>query len=400
MLTHLVEKQKRISSSGILISLFIVTLPLTMFQVGALGSGQRLISVFVCVGSLVILYRSRSILRARGGAIFWIVYALSILLSVVWSTAISSSFIFASGILLMVATFVSMSLLPINSHDAKLIKTSWIIVGVVAAGIFVIFGEQAELGNRTLIRLPSGDSDPNEYVAYFLLPLAFFIDNIFQSRTFIKILSLMASIGILYIIFMTGSRAGAIAALVTVVLIIVRHAQLSVMKFLLACSVLISGLFVSQQLLWPLIPEEVRSRLTVEALVEDNGSGRAEIWNSGLELILNSGWRIVTGFGPNGAPLVHSVMHNHFLQSLVDGGLIGLTLFVAIIVCALRSSGWNTPIFAATVGIVIMFMTLTAYSNFRPAWAVLFMAMVVANEHHMSKKFEEISDRKPTPKLY
>lgn len=371
------DRNVNISISGVLVAFFIATLPLTMFQTGGFGSAQRIISIAVCIAALVILYIYKTPLRSSGGPVFWTAYAGWLLISVVWSSAMSTSFTLALGMLLMIATFVLMAMLPLTTRDIQLIQIAWLMVALSSSVIFLVYGEQATIGNRTQIILASGPTDSNEFSAYFLLPLAYLVDAIFRGRTIVRILSLLATMGVLYIILMTGSRSGAIASLVILCLIALWHSGRSFGKFLLVGIVVLLGFYFTNRIVWPLIPDEVRARLSLEALQMDSGSGREDIWGSGIDLLNVSGWRIISGFGPLGAPLEHAVMHNHFLQVLVDGGLIGLVLFIALIVCALRVAARNVPVFAATVGIILMFMTLTAYSNFRPAWAVLFMAMLM-----------------------
>lgn len=380
--------ENRVSLSGVLIASFIISLPLTMFQVGTLGSAQRLISVVLCLAAIFLLHTTHTKMKWAGGQVFWFGYAAWLLLSVIWTTRIGSQMTVALGMVLMIAALVLMSMLPLSSKDIQLIRTAWVLLAVFAAVLFLVFGEQAEYGQRTHLVIASGGSDPNEFSAYFLLPLAYFVEATLEKHGLWRIGGFVGTLGSFYIVLMTGSRAGAIACLVIILAVALRFAGKGVGKFFLVLLTGFASFYAMGRFLLPLVPEAVRERLTLDALLEDSGSAREGIWETGLELVAASDWRVLFGYGPNGAPLDDRIMHNHFVQALVDGGLIGLALFLAIIVCALRSSIRDKPVFAATLGVSVMFLTLTAYSNFRPAWAVLFMALLAANhagKHHRSR---------------
>lgn len=381
------DAKERISLSGVIIAFFIVSLPLTMFQVGGLGSAQRLITIVLLVCSLVVLYLSRAQITWMGGAVFWLSYAAWMFLTVAWTARIGSQLTVAMGMVLMIAALVLMAMLPLSNKDFRLIRIAWMSLAIISAALFLVFGEQAEIGGRTHLVIASGGSDPNEFSAYFLLPLAYFVEATLEKRGPARIAALLATLGAFYIVLMTGSRAGAIASLVVICVVALRFAGQGVGKFGMVAVLGIVGIYVTAQFFWPLIPEAVRTRLSIEAVLEDSGSSREGIWQSGLELMATSDWRLIFGYGPNGAPLDGRIMHNHFVQALVDGGLIGLVLFLAIILSALHGALRDKSVFAAVLGVAVMFMTLTAYSNFRPAWAILFMAMVVARrpEKHAAK---------------
>lgn len=377
-LRELTSTDQRISMSGLMIAFFILSLPLTMFQLGAFGSAQRLITVVICTVALFLLYRTRAVLKLSGGAGFWIAYAAWLFASVTWTTRIGSQLTVALGMVLLIGALVLMAMLPVTAKDLRLIRMSWVLLAAFAVVLFLMFGEQAEFGNRTHLVLPSGGSDPNEFSAYFLMPMAYFVEAALEKKGAIRIAALASTLGVFYIVLMTGSRAGAIASLVVIGAVALRFAGQGFGKFLLVTVLGFIGIFAAGRVLLPLAPEDVRERLSIDALLEDSGSARDEIWQTGLELMAHSDWRLLFGYGPNGAPLDSRIMHNHFVQALVDGGLIGFALFLAVILSALIVSFRNKAVFAATLGVAVMFLTLTAYSNFRPAWAVLFMALLVA----------------------
>ncbi|WP_158069075.1 O-antigen ligase [Tessaracoccus sp. ZS01] len=326
---------------------------------------------------------------------FWIAYTAWMLMAVCWTvTSVTASMTSALGVVLLTAVLVLMAQLPFNSHDYWLIRRSWTVMAIFAAAMFFAFGEQSRLGARTHLVLESGGSDPNEFSAYLILPLAYFVESSITAGGTRRLLAAASTVGSIYIIVLTGSRAGVIAALVVILIVSIRQAGRGIRNLAIVGTVGAVCTLIVSEYVWPLVPESVRARLSIEALVQDRGSLRADIWKSGVDLVASSDFRFIVGFGPNGAPLDHHVMHNHFLQVLVDGGVIGLLLFLGIILTALRASWCSVPIFAATVGVTIMMTTLTAYSNFRPAWAVLFMALLISS---VRKSHEGVSPKGSSP---
>lgn len=378
--TSPVSKDNRVTLSGVVIALFIASLPMTMFQVGTIGSAQRLISVMMCLFAVYLLYTTRVRISWAGGAVLWIAYASWLLVSSTWAVRLGQQLTVAFGMVLMIGTFVLLAMLPLTTKDMRLIRMSWIFLAVFCAVLFLLYGEQADIGNRTHLIIGSGGSDPNEFTAYFLLPLAYFIEAVFERKGPLQVLAFIAILGTVYIVLLTGSRAGTIACLLIILAVSLRYAARGFGTFAVMTIVGAAGTFILSRLLLPLVPEDVRERLSIDALLEDRGSSREGIWKTGLDLIINSDWRLLFGFGPHGAPLDRTVMHNHFVQALLDGGIIGLLLFLAIIWCVLRGAVSDKSVFAAILGVAAMFMTLTAYSNFRPAWAILFMGLLVAKQ--------------------
>lgn len=375
-----VDTVDKATLSGVVIAVFIVSLPMTMFQLGTLGSVQRLISIAICFCAVYLLYTTRARIMWAGGMGLWIAYATWLVVSIAWAVRLGQQLTVASGMVLMIGTLVLMAMLPITNKDMQLIRGSWIAVAIFSAGLFLIYGEQAEVGNRTHLILASGGSDPNEFSAYFLLPLAYFVQAALEKKGALRVLAFIGTLGTVYIVLMTGSRAGTIACLLIVLTVSLRYAGRGFGRFALVTIIAAVGTFIMNRFLLPLVPEDVRERLSIDALIEDRGSSREGIWEIGLGLMSTSDWRLLFGYGPHGAPLERTVMHNHFVQALLDGGLIGLMLFLAIIGFALKSAVADKPVFAAILGIAAMFMTLTAYSNFRPAWAILFMGLLVAQQ--------------------
>lgn len=389
-----VHNEERVTISGVVIAFFIASLPMTMFQLGTIGSVQRPISIVMCLVAMYLLYTTRARITWAGGAALWIAYASWLVASIAWAVRLGQQLTVVFGMVLMVATFVLLAMLPLTAKDMQLIRISWIALAVFCAGLYLIYGEQAEIGERTHIILASGGSDPNEFSAYFLLPLAYCVQAALERKGPMRILAFIGTLGIVYIVLMTGSRAGAIACVLIILTIALRYAGRGFGKFVLVTLVGAVGTFIMSRLIVPLLPEGIRERLSIDAVLEDRGSAREGIWQSGIDLMATSDWRLLFGHGPNGAPLEQTVMHNHFVQALVDGGLIGLLLFLAIIGFALKGAVSDKPVFAAILGVAAMFMTLTAYSNFRPAWAILFMGLLVA-KHQVQRASAKRSETMP-----
>lgn len=366
--------------AGLLTAFYILTLPLTMFTLGNLGSPIRLINVAVIGISTYLLFKKRYLITWGAERILWGLSGAWLLITVIWSPIQEKSFTFVIGYVFLIVTFLSLSLLPFSKKDFKVVNIAWLLMAAFAGSLFLIFGEKAEFGDRTHLVLPSGGSDPNEFSGYFLFPLAILVNNTLSKKGLTQLFSLAGALACLYVVLMTGSRAGLIACLVVLVLVILRKIIQAPIMILTASAFILIGYFATLNFIWPLIPEAVRERLSVEALVEDGGSSRDIIWKETLDKSSDSIIDLLFGFGPYGAFEGNIAIHNHFLQTFSDAGLVGFVILILFLLTVIYGSFQNPVVFASIIGVLIMMMTLTSYSNFRVAWAVIFMGLLFSRK--------------------
>ena len=78
----------------------------------------------------------------------------------------------------------------------------------------------------------------------------------------------------------------------------------------------------------PNLPQSIPERLQLSSIIEDKGSDRAFIWGAAIDNITSGTTRLIYGYGPFGLTFMRYTMHNQFIQALMDGGIIGLILYL------------------------------------------------------------------------
>lgn len=129
----------------------------------------------------------------------------------------------------------------------------------------------------------------------------------------------------------------------------------------------------------PLLPEDVAARYTIQAVEEDGGSGRTEIWRFLIDYSFRSRQAL--------ARLRHffylrdyekrrfqnGVAHNAFIQILNDEGMIGLLLFIISIVSCLIRNIKREPLYACAYLSMLGFAISLTFYVFKPNLNIMMM---------------------------
>lgn len=323
------------------------------------------------------------------------VYNVSILLwfvfkclSIAWSNGsnsneVSSHLASQIGIVLMTAV-----LSGINYNKRVL---DWCIKSLLIYsflyGILSLFFSRAYHGifaGRQVLTLFGSQNDPNNNAAFLIFAVSLALYSIvYEHRNMIlnTVIILINS----YSIFLTGSRAGflAIAFVVGVVILMYPfrktrgerkrdNALLSILFILALGFVLV---FLSRDYL----PAEIRDRLLAFDEYEE-GSGRADKWENAMRLfsdspIFGKGWGgyVLEGSNKGG-------VHNTFITSLCDGGLLGTILLIIPIIYIIVQAIKKHEILAVVVLTNGVFFALTLDAiNKRFFWNSIYIAIMLLN---------------------
>lgn len=183
------------------------------------------------------------------------------------------------------------------------------------------------------------DQDPNELgvILALGLPMAWYLGFADPQRRLPWIWRLYLPLGITGIL-LTGSRGAFLTALVALAII-----PWTLTRVRLRTKVALYALaFGSLMLATTFVPAATLSRIgSTRADIEaGHFGGRIFIWMAGLEVAREHPLAGVGAgaFGPAVAPTLHSEMASHqtFLEILVEQGLVGLLLFAAVVVAAIR----------------------------------------------------------------
>lgn len=353
----------------------------------SLGSVYRLITIIIlaiylleCKGLIILNTNKRKFINA------WVIYCGYTVLSFLWSgmSGLSKNTMFGMLILLGISTVFFTS--EMDKHKASVMDTAWMIGGCVFILLFLT-GKTANVGfgtRQTLLILGTW-TDPNEFASYFVvaIPLALyaFVEN---KNIIIRSLAVFTIVGGFYVVLMSGSRGALISSLFATVVAFAILMKASFKRIIVFVILTFVGYYVLINYLIPMIPQGTLNRLTIEALLTDNGSGRSQIWEGGLSQFFQGNlFNIIFGYGYGGLTVITGLsyipttttMHNQFLQQLTCYGIVGFILYLNMLFRVFEEFRINKKQFVGPLlGIILMGMTLTMGPSYKILWILLFHA--------------------------
>jgi O-antigen ligase len=220
---------------------------------------------------------------------------------------------------------------------------------ILVSGYFIFYGNNGSLW-YDLVRVTFQDADPNEYscmivgLSCFPMYLLLAGKNIYD-----YLLGLISMSTSFYSVTLTLSRAGVL----TIVLLIIISALYSIKigrkairRFIAVTMVFcLAVLPFAGEKLKPLYARFVGYGTNIEASTMT--AGRSDLWKSGLvatgeKLLLGHGGSTITSRWVNQKALGRSsVMHNLYLEILVQYGLLGFSIFMMLVIVNYKRMGAN-----------------------------------------------------------
>jgi hypothetical protein len=317
--------------------------------------------VIAAIAAHLVLYR-----RARIPSLpvaLWSIFLAWTIVTTFWALDLSEALQDAVPAISLVLLLTLAALLPTDEQDLDVLRVG-LMAGAAAVGAYALVlvlagGDLPAHGVSQRLALRSEETNPNVLAASLLLPLVVSIErlvvggtNFFSSNVWKAIGGTTAFLS-LAAIALTGSRGGVVATGVAVLLTLVYCAQLPggrrmVVRAIAGTSlalVIVAGLFLLASQIFPETTNRIVSSEPVRRLTttEGRGSGRLDIWTSGL-LVCKSHCATGTGVGNfaiayedvfaiSGAERINLARetgkraHNLYLAISAEMGLFGLTLF-------------------------------------------------------------------------
>ncbi len=189
-------------------------------------------------------------------------------------------------------------------------------------------------------RLTFFGQDQNElsYLLSFGIVSIIYIINFMVNKRVIKIMYLSLGYIFALIIMLTGSRTGFINIIVICLLIVIMNYKHYKNNFYVPI------LFAAALLMFYYLPEHISGRLleTVDEIQNKKLTGRVDIWTYGLMAFNENGsYLLGTGFKTFRKLLettynISVAPHNTYLSTLVELGIIGLSLYLMIIIYLIK----------------------------------------------------------------
>lgn len=367
------SNEMKISLHCLLACLYFLLLPTTIAVNASGNSYLKLATIPIGLYFLVTILFSKIKLQFNSVHFFLCLYTFTTLLSLFMNSDMNTM-LEVLGYFLNAAIYLCLSVVQYNKRELKLMEDVQVLLLAILIGI-TLFSNGSE-DNRTTLEIFGQTSDPNYFVGFFIFPLSVTMKKFMESKY--RIIYLVLVLLAMYCIFMSGSRGGLIAVIVTMAafsLIYPSKLKHKLLVFIAGGSFLLFAWFV----IAPILPDNILSRMSVTNVIETGGTGRWYIWKSMLNEIVHSTDKLLFGHGVNtlhmmflGGTYGGRVAHNHVIQMLYNQGLVGLIAFL-MLVCAsfLRCVNKRKTAAIAIIGMLALSVSLTFNPTTRTFWNLI-----------------------------
>lgn len=374
-----------ISLHCILASVYFLMLPLTIATNSAGASFLKIATLPIGLYFVASTLFFKQEIKINMVHIAFAVFTLS-MVSTLFAASDRESVVVITGYFLNAALYISMSVATYNDKELKVFEYVQValLVFIIAATLMDnTLGES----NRETLTIFGQTSDPNYFVGYIIFPLSVVLEKIAKSRWRIFYI-ILAGAGI-YTVFLSGSRGGLLAVIITIVAFAVAYPR-GLHKKIIVMALLLGSLLMLWIVLSPLLPESIVERMSIDAIVESRGTYRADIWESMIDEIKDSDIEVIFGRGMskkhemviNGTLDYDVEAHNYYLQVLYNQGVIGLILFLLLIGTAMgRCIRRRTFVAVALIGMMALVVSLSVNPSMKTLWNIIpYAAFTFAGE--------------------
>ena len=394
------ETNDKISIDCFMACLYFICLPLTVVTT-PLGSMLKVVTMpLVAVLSARLLMGKSKISFNYVHFTYFLYVLFTVVQLAMYNTERSSTT--TKDMVLGFLTFILISMRVYNEREVEFIEWVWFFVGIICIFAVLTSNEvMSEVEERTVIKIFGFEEDQNQFCSYFIVPVLVCIKRVVEKRKLTP-LYLVTLLLIMYSILKTGSRGGLIGILFGVFFYVIIGIK-SVKTKIAICLSAVFLVLVVVNVVFPMLPESVQERYSVERVEEDKGSGRFEIWEYLLQYTFEKPERIILGSGvlssyeilDNAPKTFHNgVAHNTFIQVFSDQGLLGLLLFIFVMfACIIRPLHTEKIYSCAFIALMAFSMSLTFYV-FKPYLNIMMMCAMSVKGHMPEDILKKFTERK------
>lgn len=390
------NENNKIRIHCILACIYFLLLPTTIVVNSFGNSLLKLAAIPIAISLVVTIMVTKLLLKFNYVHLFLLVYTFSTAITLfVSSSAVELDYVF--GYFLNAGLFICLSLLEYNERELKLLENVqvWLLVIVVALTLF----SNGTRAGRTTLEIFGQTTDPNFFIGFFIFPLVITMKKIVQSKY--RLLYIILAALSIYCVFLSGSRGGLLAIIVTVAAFALMYPAKMKNKLLLT-----AGGFAFVICAWfalrPFLPEIIVERMSLQSVLETGGTYRADIWASMLKEIISSPGELIFGRGITamhdifiGGSWEKVVAHNQLIQVLYNQGIVGLVSFLLLTVTAfMRCAGKRKTVAIAIIGMMALSISLSFNQTTRTFWNLIAYAAFAfpENKHPDSEGKTKLSE--------
>ena len=366
-------EKRQIGPHCILACLYFLLLPTTIAVNSSGDSILKLATIPIGLFFLITLILSNRKLQINSVHLALLLYTFSTV-STLFMESDSVSINNVIGYVLNAALYICLTVITYNKAELEWMETTQIVLLVVLNIITLLSGGSED--NRTTLEIMGQTSDPNYFVGFFVFPLAVAMKRLVSGKHSFLYLSLIAVS--LYSVFLSGSRGGFLAIVVTIAAFAFLYPSgfAKRMLFLFGGSVLILILWTVFK---PILPENIVERMTLDSVMESGGTGRWDIWQSMIREIVDQPEKLLFGRGINAMHLlfvngkwINTVAHNQVIQTVYNQGLIGLLSFLFLTgSCFFRCVKRRKTVSVAILGMLALSASLSFNQTTRTFWNLI-----------------------------
>lgn len=382
----------RIGIQALLVALFLAVMPLSRITFFAGFSILKLITIPVALYCLAALFIGNVAIDLNS---VHLTYSLFMLYSIgnALLNFTDETWISLRGYLELFIIAILFSLRLYSPKEKRVLENAVLFSGVFVV-FFSLFSTDVMAEGRRTMSFLGAYYDPNELCGMIILPLVLCLERIQKSEK--KFGYVCFALLMLYVTVATGSRGGVIAVAVSAfafAMFAVHGVKGRAVTFVAIIALVVTFVFV----VYPLLPQEMQDRFSVERVVEDKGSGRFDLWAAVFDSASEKEEYMIWGQGINSTAnaltergFSNTVAHNEIIQLFHDSGIVGLLLFLLMIACAfLRNIRKRSSVAIALVGMMALSMSL----SYDPA-VKFFWNTVMLCAFSYGKNEEDINEQK------
>lgn len=308
--------------------LYLTLLPISTALSGIIGSVSIVNYVAIAyVMIAVFVSKVRFRLKVDNSALF--LYFAYISFSLFWNNNLSFNWYVSTTLLSAITAIVALS------DDYSEAETAELKRGVIGSFILSVFVTLINADSIKRIRLNislTSEMDINDFACGLVVIIALLMSLLYKDKKF-NVKAFLALAVCVAIIVFSGSRGAMLMAGIMLVAWVVMEAVNK--KYLPVIVLAALGLMLLA--FYKFLPEFIQGRLDLRNLIKDGGSGRSDIWRAAFNKFNES--NIVRKFYGYGYGAFRSAVnyiapghdrayeaHNIFIDMLIEGGLVGLTL--------------------------------------------------------------------------
>lgn len=321
-------------------------------------------------------------------------YVIWIMASYTWTINSAESLNRAITQITFLLMILSVSNMRFNECEISYLKNCLIWSSRITAFVVLLTGSYME--GRIYLKSENGTirEDPNYLCGYFSFAIVYLLLELIQGnikgkkRTFF----ILELIIYAYIVFGTGSRGGLFAILISISIVILFSPSCNKQKSNMPKKIIIIIILgVVAYLATLFLDENVLQRFSSDTLRESDGTGRFTLWNEGLKAYNEFPFfRQLIGYGTATAKDLtyiysfshHNVMHNMFIENLLEIGIVGMILYVLHIKSFFEVAIKEREIFLFSVlGCMFVLSLSTSIYAFKPYWNIMIFTMCCFNSN-------------------